>query len=382
MPMPPPTDLPDLHVESREPAEPARPPRTACTFLMRFKTVDELVVALAEDVSEQGVFVHTDRMLPVGATVGLRIELPTGAPGFHVLARVMRRVMPEEASESGVLAGLGLEFLDLEETPLKQRLAAYVAEVGERPDAAFSGAQGATVLVVDDQASFRDGIAHALGQAGLSVETAEDGVKGMGAALRRPPDLLITDVEMPNLNGWQLVRMLRARPALAHVPIIMLTSLSSEEERMRGFAAGVDDYITKPVSDDELRLRVGRMLGRTRRSAGPQATSSMLRGDLAHVSLNSLLSFLEMERRSGALQVVSPTEAATLYLREGAVVRVDLPPERAHLEGPSRVFHVLDWSQGRFELLDIDIDEEDTIRAPTSFLLLEHARVRDESQAG
>lgn len=377
--MPPATGLSDPPVEV---SEPQGPPRAACTFLMRFTTIDELVVALAEDVSEQGVFVHTDRMLSLGATVGLRIELPTGAPGFHVLARVIRRVTAEEAAKSGGLTGLGLEFLDLDDKPLKQRLSAYVAEVGEPSAAAAAGAAGATVLVVDDQASYRDGIARALQEAGLSVETAEDGVKGMGAALRRTPDLLITDVEMPNLNGWQLVRMLRARPALAHVPVIMLTSLASEEERMRGFAAGVDDYITKPVSDDELRLRVDRMLGRSRRSAGPQATSSMLRGDLAHVSLNSLLSFLEMERRSGALQVVSPAEAATLYLRDGAVVRVDLPPTRAHLEGAQRVFHVLDWSRGRFELLDIDIDEEDTIGAPTSFLLLEHARVRDEAGEG
>src|SRR5207248_10119671 len=74
------------------------------------------------------------------------------------------------------------------------------------------------------------------------------------------PDLIITDVMMPKLDGWQLVRALRSRHEFAFVPVIFLTALGGEEDRIRGFRLGADDYLPKPFRFEELELRVANAL--------------------------------------------------------------------------------------------------------------------------
>jgi len=98
------------------------------------------------------------------------------------------------------------------------------------------------------------------------------------------------------------------------------------------------------------------------------------------VALASVLSLAEMERRTGSLLLVREDETVTLLLKEGSVVRIDLPPRHAHKQGIERFLHALDWTQGQFELSAIEVDVEDELQLPTSFVLLEHARRQDEAQ--
>ena len=106
-------------------------------------------------------------------------------------------------------------------------------------------------------------VATVLEKRGYSVETAVDGEDALARALARTPDLLITDVMMPKMDGWSLVRNLRARPELAMLPVIFLTALSSEDDRIRGFRLGADDYVTKPFNPRALVARVKAILRRT-----------------------------------------------------------------------------------------------------------------------
>src|SRR5438270_13520254 len=102
------------------------------------------------------------------------------------------------------------------------------------------------VLVADDDAWILRMIATVLEKRGYNVETARDGADALARALARPPDLLITDVMMPKLDGWSLVRQLRAHEALAHLPVIFMTALSSEGDKIRAFRLGADDYLITP----------------------------------------------------------------------------------------------------------------------------------------
>src|SRR5689334_22868507 len=152
-------------------------------------------------------------------------------------------------------------------------------------------------------------VATVLEKRGYTVETAVDGEDALERALARPPDLLITDVMMPKLDGWALVRQLRAHSELALMPVIFLTALSGEDDRIRGFRLGADDYVTKPFRFEELDLRVAKTLRRvaqTVQDARDQLTGSSLRGDLSQVGLSSLLVLIELERKTGLLQVRSP----------------------------------------------------------------------------
>jgi DNA-binding response OmpR family regulator len=125
----------------------------------------------------------------------------------------------------------------------------------------------ARVLVIDDDADVRGLVAELLGRAGLSVEQAEDGRSGLRALHKTPPDLVVLDVSMPDLDGWQTLERIRD---LSEVPILMLTARGDELDRVRGLQAGADDYVIKPFGRQELLARVQALLRRAGREAAEQ----------------------------------------------------------------------------------------------------------------
>jgi DNA-binding response OmpR family regulator len=102
------------------------------------------------------------------------------------------------------------------------------------------------ILVADDDAWILRMVTTVLKKRGYEVDTAPDGEQAYERALSNPPDLLITDVMMPNVDGWTLVKRMREHPVLRDVPVIFLTALSSDDDRIHGFRLGADDYLPKP----------------------------------------------------------------------------------------------------------------------------------------
>ncbi len=119
----------------------------------------------------------------------------------------------------------------------------------------------ATVLVVDDERKIRELVRLYLEHEGYSVLVAESGRNALETAQRARPDLLVLDLMLPDLPGEEVARSIRAR---SDVPIIMLTARAGEEDRINGFRAGADDYMTKPFSPRELVVRVEAVLRRSR----------------------------------------------------------------------------------------------------------------------
>lgn len=118
------------------------------------------------------------------------------------------------------------------------------------------------ILVVDDESDVTDLVAYHLRAKGFVVETRNDPNTSIGTARTFLPDLVILDVMMPDLNGIQICRMLRADPKLKRVPVIFLTAKAEEGDRIQGLETGGDDYICKPFSNKELVLRVQSILRR------------------------------------------------------------------------------------------------------------------------
>lgn len=124
------------------------------------------------------------------------------------------------------------------------------------------------ILVADDDRMIRRIVITKLSGLGYAVEEAEDGQEAFESLEKGTvPDLLITDQLMPRLDGLQLVRKIRAseNPGIAALPVIMLTSKSQEQDVIEGLEVGMDDYVSKPFSPDELAARVRAVLWRTRR---------------------------------------------------------------------------------------------------------------------
>jgi two-component system phosphate regulon response regulator PhoB len=140
------------------------------------------------------------------------------------------------------------------------------------------------ILVVDDEHDLAELVAFNLRQAGFEPTTASSGDEALRAAEASPPDLVILDVNMPGLDGFEVAKRLRRAAGTAGVPIIMLTARTSEPDELAGLASGADDYITKPFS---MKVLLARVVATLRRRAGastspkPVGTMSLHIGPLA-----------------------------------------------------------------------------------------------------
>lgn len=110
----------------------------------------------------------------------------------------------------------------------------------------------ARILIVDDSPSQLMGIRRIVESLGHEALTAEDGAAGVEAAKRELPDLILMDVVMPNLNGFQATRSITRDPATKHIPVILVTTKDQETDKVWGMRQGARAYITKPFSDTEL----------------------------------------------------------------------------------------------------------------------------------
>lgn len=127
------------------------------------------------------------------------------------------------------------------------------------------------ILVVDDDDALRDLVSGYLASNGFSVEGVGDGAAFRASLARQPADLVVLDLMLPDLDGVEVCRRLRAT---SDVPVIMLTALGDEVDRVLGLEVGADDYVTKPFSPRELVLRVQSVLRRAARDSEASATTS------------------------------------------------------------------------------------------------------------
>ncbi|MCP3103995.1 ATP-binding protein [Myxococcus sp. K15C18031901] len=204
-----------------------------------------------------------------GTTFTLRI--PTGSahlPKEHVVAREARvstalGTAPFVSEALRWLPG-GLEVAASTE-PLLEKEAPDEGQV----------TQGARILLVDDNADMREYVARLLSGA-WRVEAVADGLDALEAARARPPDLVVTDVMMPRMDGFALLRELRADERTRRVPVMMLSARAGEEARIEGLRAGADDYLVKPFSARELKARVETQLTKARLQAIEEAHARRL----------------------------------------------------------------------------------------------------------
>jgi diguanylate cyclase (GGDEF)-like protein len=135
-----------------------------------------------------------------------------------------------------------------------------VAESAESGDDVAAARQ--KILVIDDDRTSSLLVEHCLAGAGWAVRTVDDPERALDAVVADVPDLILLDVVMPGIDGFELCRRIRATPGMQLVPIIFLTRRCDLAEKVKGFQLGADDYVTKPFAEDELRARVAAHLER------------------------------------------------------------------------------------------------------------------------
>jgi DNA-binding response OmpR family regulator len=118
------------------------------------------------------------------------------------------------------------------------------------------------ILVVDDDKDVLDLVRRILIRGGFEVITASDGKEGLAKVYSEAPDLMILDINMPVMDGWEVCRKIRGDPLYKHLPIIMLTVKRTKKDQLKGLDFGGDEYITKPFYPKELIARVKTVLQR------------------------------------------------------------------------------------------------------------------------
>ena len=176
------------------------------------------------------------------------------AQGLTTLEELLRLVAHSESRET--VPGVGPANEPAPEVVADKTVEGTERQVGRR-----------RVLVVEDNATIVSVVKYFLELEGFEVLVAADGLAGLDMAIRECPDVIVSDVNMPGMDGLEMVKALRQNPRTTNARVLMLTSETSVESETEGLAAGADDYLIKPVEPRRLAARVKALLSRSRPTA-------------------------------------------------------------------------------------------------------------------
>ncbi|MFZ9885939.1 MAG: response regulator [Myxococcota bacterium] len=242
----------------------------------------------------------------------------------------------------------------------------------------------ATILLAEDDDALRKLATTVLKHAGHVVLPAANGQEALELIEARAelPDAVITDIMMPQVDGWEFVRALRANERTALVPVLFLTQMNSYEDHVKGFRAGADDYLTKPYTPRELVSRVERLLHPDelfKQVEGVTTPGSDVSGKLDRIGVPAILILLDSEKKTGVLTLESPGGRVHLWLLDGTIFRAQRAGDPAQ-GGEDVVFSVLPWRDGSFDFLECPVEGERNVERSLNFLLMEAARREDEAK--
>jgi CheY-like chemotaxis protein len=327
-----------------------------------------IVDAETEDLSARGLFIRTDSLLPVGEETEVRVILPDGTL-LVLRARVAHMLTPSAAKALGRHPGMGFELVG-RDTPELIRLRTYIDNL--KTEITSPGLSTTTqVIVCEPSPPMRTRMARCLEGAGFKVSAVANATEALEMCAVWRPDAIVAAAMMDTMTGVDLAYAMSEHSTLSDVPLV-LTGEEGDLGRLEAFRAGVRDYIPIPFLDEELVIRVHRV-------AAPSPGSSQgLRGSLVDISLATLLSLFEFERKSGILLLLRAGEIARVFVSEGKILKVEASTSNGASRPKDRLMRLLDWRDGQFEFSPAAIGGRDEVGVTVTALLLEHARTRDE----
>lgn len=265
------------------------------------------------------------------------------------------------------------------------------------------------ILVVDDDPDNRAMIGHFLSSWGYDVDDAKNGKVALERVAAHPPQLVLLDLEMPEMDGFETCEHLKTNPETEWIPVIIFTGLEKMPHRVRGFRHGADDYVVKTVEPDELRTRIELVLKRTKKYSSlagltndnngssqatqqaqqaPQQQQAQPAGspvaetpqrDLAVSVSLSKIPFPEAMRlvlahgENGIIHVSDGTRMGAVHIVEGEVAHAVARND----QGEEAFYELALWRSGRFDFQDTDPGSAKSIQTPTRSLLVEASRRAD-----
>jgi len=186
-----------------------------------------------------------------------------------------------------------------------------------------------TILLVDDDVTLRELLADALELEGFAILRAGNGEEGVAAALAGKPDLVISDIVMPEMNGWELCQTLRTLPSTRAIPFLFLSSLDQTPDKLLALRLGADDYLTKPFHLATIMAKVQQLIGRVdqREKVLGGAEEEAAGGELESMLIDTI-EFLRATKRTGVISVNAGPFKGLIYLENGILKHAVLGKKR------------------------------------------------------
>ncbi len=228
------------------------------------------------------------------------------------------------------------------------------------------------ILIADDNESVLMALEFNIQQAGYIVLTAANGKEALEIATTEFPDVIVSDVAMPEMDGIELCKKLRAIPEFSDIPFIFLTAHDEPKERVRGLKSGADDYIAKPYDMEELITRIGILYDRTEKNGHSNALS----GEFRELPLPDVLQVFEQTRKEGTLFIRSGGEKGAISFRDGMI----MDAAYRDLSGEDAMAEAFLLKEGSFNYKSHAVSSG-AIAKPITFIMMETIRLIDEKSA-
>ncbi|PIE34628.1 hypothetical protein CSA56_07225 [candidate division KSB3 bacterium] len=233
------------------------------------------------------------------------------------------------------------------------------------------------ILIADDDDKVLALLKTSLQKSGYETSLALNGAEALDLARKEQPDLILADVTMPEMDGFELCKIIRDDPAIGHIPFIFLTAKGELNDKVTGLSLGADDYISKPFHITEVTARIKAILQRVAIWAQQPSGSdeSGLKGNLAQMQMAEVIQTLSMNQKTGGLKIVSESKKiGKIFFNNGDIVQASL----GTIHGEEALFRLLVWEEGYFELDSSDQPDQPPIQTSTTSLLMQGFDQRDK----
>jgi DNA-binding response OmpR family regulator len=236
------------------------------------------------------------------------------------------------------------------------------------------------ILIVDDNPSVLKLLNISLSKAGYEIVEAENGEEAFESANENLPDLIISDIMMPQMDGLELCWMIRENSKVPMVPFIFLTSFDDPETEVKGFRAGADKYLNKPIERKDLLSKVQELLSRKKKVnevAQKELDNKGFGGDLSDLSIVELVQMLNLNKKSGVLNIKAGV-SGEIFLKDGQLHAANC----TDLQGEKAVYKLVEQLDGKFNFEIVDVTVDRNIEVSTMNVIMEACRIMDESRHG
>lgn len=233
-----------------------------------------------------------------------------------------------------------------------------------------------TALLVDPEADYRKGVRDLLEARGFTVHEAASGQEGLRLALEKRPWLILSEITVPGLDGFELCRRLRSHSLLHHTPFVFLSGRDDYRDRYHGIRLGADDFLAKATGARELLIRIQLLLKRYSEMGARNRRGAGMEGAIEIVGAPGMLQMCHLGRLTGVCNVRTAARVVQIRFRDGDIVGA----ESETSTGVDAVYDVLEWSRGHFEFIPGDPGPGEPLGATFDQLLLEGCRRLDESR--